>query len=194
MHPTKQKLLEAGMAMLLERGYGELGIRRLLDVTGVPRGSFYHHFEGKEHFALQVVDLYMAEIHKQLDQTLNDRSRAPLDRVRRFFELTAEKYRDEGHLGCLLGALGQELSGVNEVFRLKIKSCLGAIAARIAVCLEEARQASDLPGSADPELMADVLVDCWEGAALRVRLDKSVAPLESVLDFYFGTLTARQAS
>ncbi len=191
MHPTKKRLLEAGSAMLLERGYNDLGIQRLLEITGVPRGSFYHHFEGKEHFALQVVDLYLAEVHAQLDRTLMDRSLPPLDRVRTFFERTAEKYAEEGHLGCLLGALGQELSGVNDVFRLKIKSCLGSIAARIAVCLEEARQCGDLPASTDPERMGEVLVDCWEGAALRVRLVKSLAPLESVLDFYFSAVAAR---
>lgn len=176
---------------MLERGYNDLGIQRLLEITGVPRGSFYHHFEGKEHFALQVVDLYLAEVHAQLDRTLMDRSLPPLDRVRTFFERTAEKYAEEGHLGCLLGALGQELSGVNDVFRLKIKSCLGSIAARIAVCLEEARQCGDLPASTDPERMGEVLVDCWEGAALRVRLVKSLAPLESVLDFYFSAVAAR---
>jgi hypothetical protein len=42
--------------MLLERGNNDLGIQAVLDATGVPRGSFYHHFESKEDFALQVVD------------------------------------------------------------------------------------------------------------------------------------------
>ena len=33
--------------------------------------------------------------------------------------------------------------------------------------------------------MADLLTDCWEGAALRSRLLRSPAPLEAMLDFYF---------
>ena len=42
--------------MLLEQGYNDLGIQSLLAATGTPKGSFYHHFEDKEDFALQVID------------------------------------------------------------------------------------------------------------------------------------------
>jgi len=42
-------------------------------------------------------------------------------------------------MGCLLGGLGQELSGVSEVFRRKIEGCSSEMAHRIAVCLEQAR-------------------------------------------------------
>ncbi|HET6568188.1 MAG TPA: TetR family transcriptional regulator, partial [Rhodothermales bacterium] len=117
---TRQLLLETGLGMLLERGYNDLGIQDLLSATGIPRGSFYHHFKSKEDFALQVVDLYMVEVHAHLDAALLDRNNAPLDRVRAFFEGVRDTYIAQGNLGCLLGALGQELSGISEVFRLKI--------------------------------------------------------------------------
>lgn len=184
-HSTKAQLLEAGLSMLLEHGYNDLGIQAILNATGIPRGSFYHHFQDKEDFALQVVDLYMEHVHAGLDATLLDPSRPPLERVRGFFEMTREAYRAEGYLGCLLGGIGQELSGVSEVFRRKIEECLSVIAGRIAGCLEEARQHGDLPPGADPHQMADLLIDCWEGAALRTRLRRDPAPLEAMLNFYF---------
>ena len=53
-HPTKQRLLDAGLAMLLVNGYNDLGIQALLEATSTPKGSFYHHFTDKEDFALQV--------------------------------------------------------------------------------------------------------------------------------------------
>lgn len=171
--------------MLLERGYNDLGIQSLLKEAGIPRGSFYHHFENKEDFGLSIVDLYMEEVHAGLDQCLNDDSCAPLDRVRNFFEATREKYRDEGYLGCMLGGLGQELSGVSEAFRRRIDECLAAIASRVATCLETARADGDLPSDADCRQMADLLVDCWEGAALRSRLRRNPAPLDAMLNFYF---------
>lgn len=187
-HPTKQLLLDAGLAMLLEHGYNALGIQAVLEATGTPKGSFYHHFEDKEDFALRVVDRYMEQVHAGLDECLGDSRRKPLARVRRFFELTIEKYRSEGYMGCLLGGLGQELSGVNDVFRRKIAACLAVIAERIAACLEEARAAGDLPAHANPRRMATLLVDCWEGAALRSRLQGDAAPLTTMLDFYFQSI------
>jgi TetR/AcrR family transcriptional repressor of nem operon len=185
-HPTKQRLIDAGLTMLLEHGYNDLGIQALLEETGTPKGSFYHHFRDKEHFALEVVDQYMRQVHAGLDACLGDASRPPLDRVRRFFELTQQAYRREGYMGCLLGGLGQELSGVSDVFRQKIEDCFSEIAARIARCLELASQAGDIPADADPSRLASLLVDCWEGAALRSRLRGSATPLKAMLDFYFG--------
>ncbi len=153
------------MLMLLERGYHDLGVQAVLAATGVPKGSFYHHFKSKEDFGLACLDLYMEEVHRGLDLCLGDTSQPPLHRVRNFFEAVREKYRAEGYLGCLLGGLGQELSGVSEVFRAKVESCFAPIADRIATCIEEARCQGSLPADTDPQAMANLLVNCWEGVA-----------------------------
>lgn len=185
---TKQRLLETGMAMLLEHGYSDLGIQQVLTATSVPKGSFYHHFKSKQDFALQVVDLYMTIAHGGLDACLGDKAVAPLTRVRSFFEATGESYGREGYLGCLLGGLGQELSGANEVFRSRIERCLQEISGRITSCLKEAIDRGDLRPDTDAAKLANLLVDCWEGAALRTRLLRDPAPLLAMLDFYFQSL------
>ncbi len=176
--------------MLLEHGYHDLGIQALLAATGTPKGSFYHHFKDKEDFALRVIDLYMSGVHAGLDACLGDTRLHPLQRVRRFFEMTEQHYRTEGYMGCLLGGLGQELSGVSDVFRRKIQWCFSEIARRLASCLEEARRKGDLPPGSDTVQMASLLVDCWEGAALRSRLQRDPAPLNAMLDFYFQSAVA----
>ncbi len=185
MHATKRHLLEAGLSMLLERGYNDLGIQALLEKTDTPKGSFYHHFQSKEDFALQVVDLYMVEVHQGLEACLKEAEIPPLKRVRNFFEATREKYRADGYLGCMLGGLGQELAGVSDLFRVKIDGCMAMIGDQVAVCLVEARVRGEIPADADPHAMAKLLVSCWEGAALRSRLQRSPAPLGEMLDFYF---------
>ncbi len=190
-HSTKQRLLNAGLAMLLEHGYNGMGVQALLKATRIPKGSFYHHFKDKEDFALQVIDQYMGGVHAGLDACLGDQGRLPLDRVRRFFEMTQQHYQTEGYMGCLLGGLGQELSGVSDVFRSKIDECFSKIADRMAVCLDEARQRGDIPADSDVHHMASLLVDCWEGAALRSRLRRDPAPLSAMLDFYFRSAAAR---
>lgn len=175
--------------MLLKHGYHDLGIQALLAATGIPKGSFYHHFRDKEDFGLQVIDRYMLQVHEGLDACLGDLSRPPLDRVRGFFELTQESYREEGYMGCLLGGLGQELSGVSEVFRDRIEGCFSEIQRRITECLDEARGRGDIPVGSDSCQMASLLVNCWEGAALRSRLRGDDTPLTAMLDFYFRSAT-----
>ena len=187
--PTQQRLIEAGLAMLLERGYNSLGVQTLLDATGVPKGSFYHHFKDKEDFALTVIDTYIGEVHQVLDMCLGDESLPPLQRIRRFFELVSQKYREDGYMGCLMGGLGQELSGTSEAFRRKIEWCFSSIGERMAVCLSEAKARGDIPPSVDTDRMGHLLVDCWEGAALRSRLRRDPQSLLGMLDFYMRSIS-----
>lgn len=191
MHDTKKRLITAGLQLMLERGYHAVGVQDLLDETGIPRGSFYHHFESKEDFALQVVDAYQANVRDLLHATVDDPSRPPLDRIRDFFDGVRTSYESEGYLGCFLGALGQELSGTSEIFRRKIDGCLGFIAAGLSRCIEDARLRGDLPVATDSRAMGNLLADAWEGAALRSRLTRSPRPLNAVLDFFLDSLIAR---
>jgi TetR/AcrR family transcriptional repressor of nem operon len=104
-------------------------------------------------------------------------------RVRRFFEATTDNYQDQGYLGCMLGGLGQELSGVNDKFRTKIESCFTFIGSRIEATLADAKKRGELAKDADPKRMAMLIVNCWEGAALRSRLQQCADPLGQMLDF-----------
>jgi TetR/AcrR family transcriptional repressor of nem operon len=183
---ARERLLDAGLELLLQRGYHGVGVQAVLDAGQAPKGSFYHYFHDKEDFALQVIDAYMVGVHGALDASLADETRPPLDRVRGFFDLVAGGYAKDGYLGCLLGGLGQELSGVSPVFAQRIDGCLTYIADRLAQPLSEARSSGDLPPGTDPQALAMRLVDCWEGAALRSRLSRDPAPLREMLDFFFN--------
>ena len=187
LHATKRRLLDVGLATLLERGYNATGIQDLLVATSVPKGSFYHHFASKEDFALQVVDRYLADVNALLEQSLAENDRAPLDRVRSFFDRLLAVYASQGYLGSLVGLLGQELSAVNTAFRRRIESAYDGLARRIADVLEEARRRGDLAAESDPIQTANLMLDCWEGAAARSRLMRSPVPLEAAMEVSFRT-------
>lgn len=188
---TKERLLHTGVRLMLERGYNDTGIQDILEATGVPKGSFYHHFDSKEDYGLRVVDLYAEESHERLDAILSDGTRRPLERIRRFFDVSAGEYRAQGcRLGCLLGTLGQELAGINEAFRRRIDRHLEGMAEQFAACLAEARDAGELSPGMDPDELAEVLVASWEGAILRMRVLRSTAPLDAFIRFYFGAVAA----
>jgi TetR/AcrR family transcriptional repressor of nem operon len=185
---TKQDLLDLGLKLLLKHGYADLGVATLLEQAGVPKGSFYHHFESKELFGLQAIDLYMQGVHGALEAAFGDAGREPLEQLRHFFAMVAEGYRGDGYLGCLLGGLGQELSGISPAFRKKVEECFNVIARHFEKALKVAKGRGQLRQGVDPRELADLLVNCWEGAALRSRLRRSAGPLEQMLDFYFAAV------
>ncbi|HEY0144370.1 MAG TPA: TetR family transcriptional regulator C-terminal domain-containing protein [Thermoanaerobaculia bacterium] len=57
---------------------------------------------------------------------------------------------------------------------------------RCDACLEVARECRAIPADVDTRRMASLLVDCWEGAALRSRLRATAEPLSAPPAFYFS--------
>ena len=96
-------------------------------------------------------------------------------------------------MGCLMGGLGQELSGTSEAFRRKIEWCFSSIGERMGECLALAQSRGEIPAGADVAAMGHLLVDCWEGAALRSRLRRDPQSLTAMLDFYIKSLKPEQA-
>ena len=186
---TKSDLLDCGIQLMLERGYHDTGIQDVLSTARVAKGSFYHHFRNKEDFGLQTVQLYAERSYRSLELCLSDERHAPIERVRLFFvDIFADWGRRACREGCLLGNLGQELADVNEPFRRFIASTLDQWAARIAMCLAEAQRRGELRADCEPRQLADLLLDGFEGAALRMKLVKNTAPLDAFLDLYFRSI------
>jgi TetR/AcrR family transcriptional regulator, transcriptional repressor for nem operon len=180
------------MQLLLKHGYADLGVATLLEKAGVPKGSFYHHFASKEDFALQAIDLYMTGVHGALEAAFGNEREQPLAQIRTFFALVSEGYKGDGYLGCLLGGLGQELSGISPAFRKKVEHCFGVIGRGFEKALLVAKARGQLREGVEPAELAELLVNCWEGAALRSRLRRSPDPLGQMLDFYFTAVQRQQ--
>ena len=175
---SKERLLEVGRTMFLERGYYHCGIEGIVQLAGVPKGSFYHYFLSKEDFGLQVIDRFAADGDAELDRTLGNRVLLPLQRVRSYFEGVIQRYeRNESRSGCLVGKLGQELADQSEAFRERIESILDRWVGRLAACLEEARATGAIPDGDDARTIASFWMNAWQGSILRAKTARSAEPL-----------------
>lgn len=176
---------------MLAQGYAASGLNELLEAASAPKGSFYHYFRSKEDFGLQVLDLFAAQTLASLNRALEDRTRTPLKRLQAFFESLCTQYEQGGcKRGCLLGTLAQELAGLSEPFRRRIARHFGALRRQFAACLAEARQRGEIPVNADAEELADVLMDGWQGALIRMKIERSIRPVERFIRFYFTAVIA----
>ncbi|MGO8952451.1 MAG: TetR/AcrR family transcriptional regulator [Rhodomicrobium sp.] len=58
---ARSRIIRTASALFRQRGYDGVGLTEILEVSGAPKGSFYHHFpEGKEQLA-QACMLYAGE-------------------------------------------------------------------------------------------------------------------------------------
>ncbi len=189
---TKSLLLDHGVRLMLERGYHNTGIHDILAAAGVPKGSFYHYFKNKEDFGLQVVGRYADDGYAVIDRVLGDKRQPPLVRLQRLFEKFRADYEQRFcRDGCLLGNLGQEMADVNDTFSDRISLHFDRWTARIALCLDEAVVSGDLSADADTTTLAGTLLDAYEGALLRMKVVKGIAPLQAFLEVYFKKVLTR---
>ena len=186
---ARQRLIRSGLTYLTERGYSASGVDEILRHAGVPKGSFYHYFDGKEAFGLALIDAYGASFAELLDATLGVADRPPLDRLRRYTE-GAELWmaKHDFRRGCLVGNLGQEMSALPESFRARLIAVLEDWQARTAACLSLAQAEGDLPPEADPKALAAAFWIGWEGAILRAKLERDPTPLRLFSTYFLTSL------
>ncbi|MGM0984332.1 MAG: TetR family transcriptional regulator C-terminal domain-containing protein [Pseudomonadota bacterium] len=178
-HATRDKLIEIGAELIAEQGFNATGINAVLSRAGVPKGSFYHYFSSKEDFGLAVIDAFAAQYDVRLASIFEATDASPLTRLRRYFAVGKSDMLSCDHArGCLIGNLGQELSARSELFRARLDQVFRSWEYRLVVCLEEARSAGEVPDDIDPEALASFIMAGWEGAILRAKTVKSLAPME----------------
>ncbi|WP_460463672.1 acrylate utilization transcriptional regulator AcuR [Arthrobacter pigmenti] len=168
----RQRLLQAGVAILTEKGFSSLGIEELLTAADVPKGSFYHYFTNKNAFGLEAIDAYAAYFAAKLDRWFTDESLDPLHRLQEFMADAADGMaRHNYRRGCLVGNLGQEMGSLPDSFRNRIISTLTDWERRTARCLEACVDVGSIRSTIDVERMANIFWIGWEGAVLRTKLE-----------------------
>jgi TetR/AcrR family transcriptional repressor of nem operon len=171
-------------------GYAGAGLAELLRAAGVPKGSFYNHFTSKEAFGVELVQRYYDEQDRLLASLLAQTDRRPLERLRSYFDLLLQGAVDASpqERGCLLGMLALEMSGSSEPLRASLDDAFRRWQARVAELLRQAQIAGELAPEQDPQPLAAMLIDGWEGALMRARATGDIESLRTSLDLSFSRL------
>lgn len=175
---ARSHLLSAGLGLIRSASYESVGIAEILKESGVPKGSFYHYFDSKETFGLEVARFYHAEQMAAARAILRDKRRKPQVRLRRYFESALEDYtaRDFGE-GCLMCNLSTELADENTAFQTLLKAQWRELSAEIAHCMAEFDHDALGFGHLSNKEAADWLLNAWSGALTRMKAERNATPL-----------------
>jgi len=186
---TREHLLEVGLERLRSTGYTATGVKEILDLAGVPKGSFYHYFPSKEAFASEVFQRYAEGEVRRLERVLGDHKVAPLKRLRQYFEELISVYGQRGVIsGCLVGSMSIEVADHSQKLQTQLQTIFGVWQKAVADVLREAVERGDLPQSTQSDTLAEFLLNSYEGALVRMKAEKSDKPLENFLHFAFNVL------
>lgn len=176
------------MASFLQQGYHGTGLKEVLDRVGVPKGSFYNYFASKEEFGAAAIRHYGRCLGEKMAGCL---AKAPdaLTGLRQFFELLMRDFEQAGYTGgCLVANLGGELEG-SDVCRTALAESLHAWRDGVRDALARAQKEGTVRQDISSLELAETLIDSWEGAVIRMKIERSLQPLqhslERLLEGYF---------
>jgi TetR/AcrR family transcriptional regulator, transcriptional repressor for nem operon len=120
---------------------------------------------------------------------LRDDAKPPDDRLRAYFQALADITRRADHrFGCMIGNLGSELGGTTPSIRVEIAAIMASWSAAIADCIRHGQRDGSIRGDMEPEALGLFLLDAWEGALLRAKVDRSEAPIAAFMMIALGGL------
>ncbi len=186
---VRERLLEAGVRTLSKLGFNGCSVQDITDAAGVPKGSFYNHFDSKEALGAAALEHYWSDGACTQLRILSDTARSPRQRLQAYFDQAASSMAKLDYTcGCLIGNMAAELSDHSPVVSTQIAAIMALWSRRMADCIREAQVAGEIRSKAEPELLATFVLDAWEGAVLRARIEKGERPLRQFIEILFTQL------
>ena len=106
-----------------------------------------------------------------------ERADSGLAGLRNFFAEVIEMHEDS-RLGCLVGNLGAELGGASELCRVAMAEAMHGWRDHFATALTRAQKDGTVRRDLPAVAMADFLLDAFEGALIRMKIEGSTEPLQ----------------
>ncbi len=185
-HDTKTALLEAGMEIMMEKGYSNTGIQEVLSTLGVPKGSFYHYFDSKESYAVEIIHRFDSCYSAHLIEILRNPQQRPIERLRAYCEsYKATLAAQDCRKGCLIGNLSQEMADQSEVLRKELSEVMSKWRDIFAACIEEGQKSGEIRRRRSPHELAELFSAGWNGAVMRAKTVKNTEPLDVFIDLMF---------
>ena len=184
---NKHNLLDEGVALLMRQGYHGTGLKEILEAVNIPKGSFYNYFGSKENFAAEVIVHYITPYLNQLNQYLDESEGNAVAALNRYIEESiAELERTDFKGGCLLGNLMGELSDTSDLCRIALQNALNDYRNVWEEGLRRGQTEKRIRADKSANEMADLWVNAWQGALLRMKIEQSTEPLKQCYSQLLG--------
>jgi TetR/AcrR family transcriptional repressor of nem operon len=172
----REAILSAGLKVMFRSGYQGASVRDICAAGGVPQGSFTNHFRSKAAFAHEVLDRYFANLKESVKKALGDKSLTPRQRLKRYLDtisgvLAGAKWNRR----CLIGDFSLETTAHSKLLRDRLEAIFQEWRAPFASCIAEAQSTGEIDSTFDPVDLAEFLLASWEGAILRMKVERGPA-------------------
>lgn len=177
-HPSRQKFIDAAIAVVREQGYAATSVDEICVRAGVGKGSFFHHFKSKEELLLAAIGHWNAFTSAVFAEAPYRSLSDPRDRLLGYVDFReAILDRPIPEFACLLGTLVQETYRSHPAL---LAACDASMSAHIDELVVDAAEAKALyaPDAAwTPESVGSFIQTVLQGSFIfaKAKNDADVA-------------------
>jgi AcrR family transcriptional regulator len=181
---SRNRMIQSAALLFREHGYSGTGFRDVIEHSGAPRGSIYHHFPGgKEELAADTVAWAAAVIERRIERAA--RNGNPIVALGLFVEAWREVLEDSNfRAGCPIVAVAAEADAGS-----KATAAAAVAFARWQDLIARALLDAGV-GRTDARRLATLVISAIEGAILLCRARRDIRPLRDVHRALEATLRA----
>ncbi|NTS78386.1 TetR/AcrR family transcriptional regulator [Catenovulum sp. SM1970] len=176
---TRQKILEVAADEIHKQGFTATSLSCILKRTGVSKGALYHHFDNKLELGYAVFEeVYTPQFLEAWRPAVEVED--PISGLIAFFSSYCQQADlDDLMCGCPLNNLCQEMSSVDEGFRVRILSLQQQLNTLIASNLD--RVSDKLRDGVDTSQAAYFMVASFHGANNLAKSSRNTELFEKVI-------------
>ena len=168
---VREKLARSAAALFQRFGYAHVSIRDIASSVDVPKGGFYNHFKSKEALASAILSQHFDAL---MDALLQSGSETAPSRLRRHFESIAPSTREPGVSPLqLISTLSAEGPALPSALSGQIAEGIRTWNTNVAALISLAQEDGQIAAEGDPDLLASLFINCWQGAMIRTKCDPS---------------------
>jgi TetR/AcrR family transcriptional repressor of nem operon len=180
----EDKVLTNAMEQFWREGYEASSVQKLLDCTGINRGTLYNSFGDKDTFFKSCVDQYNKVVDKQIAGSLKNSKLGPWEAIEAYFDETVlnvtNKHRS---MGCLLVNSVCESINYDKEMRKVVRGSLASIRKALVARLKEAHKNRKMKKGISAEFAAEVLMNSLHGIRVNSRDGKTPKQLKELIKF-----------
>lgn len=186
---VRSHILETAQVIISGKGFNAVGLNQILQVAGVPKGSFYHYFGSKEMFGEELLKYYFSNYQDSLEMMLSRPGLSGAQRLISYWEYWLETQLVGDPKGkCLIVKLAAEVCDLSEAMREVLAKGTTCVIDRLEKVVEDGIADGSLPVSLNARATASTLYQLWLGASLRVKITRNREPMDSALEATRGLL------
>ncbi len=182
-------VLNNAMEQFWREGFEASSVQKLLDVTGINRGTLYNSFGDKDTFFKACLEQYNKLIAKDLDASLNNADLAPWAAIEKYFDLAVLSVSNKQRsLGCLLVNSFCESINYNKDIQKIVRNSFAAIRKALLKRVKDAEKAGKLKKGVSADFAVEALMNSLYGLRVNSRDGKNAKQLGELVQFTLSSL------